>query len=981
VVAAKADQQRLSGREFRYIMAGDAGASAEEGPGGQSAQAPADADPGSPVGGSAKSEPPLDTTSMQLNIQQDDANERRPAPPEEGSPDTSKLELQLKHGRFTLGWGVKEYVVVPEKVNLLERSSELIRTLLQHWKLSYPKMLLTFQSGLAHPCHLHALEDFPFMATGTVKGFRKHTSLGHLLQSLIAERLGRGKKGADETVKMDGMEPDVKLTAHELRRYLANVAEEPKDEDDSKEHLQKAVDILNQQDFKKGVIDDLNKVVYHELKEVMDTIVSTAGKAGCWILVSGGADGGHFLLEESLADCKGKKPVVLVVDSPNGDRYNPDKPGNWKRIETPRHPQESDEEASKKKEEVKKAVQTALTKSQEMFRDLRKNAEEFLRPAGPTVPLSADFWRVNGKEGWTISSSKDPGAENIRWTRWSFRSGSHYIFTESKEFWNLQLNELGTTGCVFIGGGAGTCEEYMRYLQDKKPVIMIDGSGRFTEEVAHLHFRCLQQQLTLQPKPAEEDILRNAGFEPKDWVSQGVTVGQSPGRPHGGRSQKRTEVWNTFLKQFQTDLLMGRPPPGVKKQLFFGQNELGDIESLKYKYLDPMDTKRLSLVYERTGMEICRSVVVLDPFSKEQHRDFIIENQISLCLSNSALLCATGVAMQADGHALRSAWRVHDQLTKTAGHEKRFADRFAWVLMICSVLSVCLSLLHKRLQVAEQQFGLVGKVSQLENATGSAAEVDDEIAASVRLHEALPEGTEDWVGAALAVLPLLASFLLGINLRFRFAMRWSQAESARQLVESEIYRFRTRAGHYAVVGPTSGIAGLDGEQTEATTSGRMSRELQARQIFNDRIKECYDTCMGEMGISSLQVSHRVSREDLLYQKSDFPLIISDPKPRRPTSSKVTPERRRSDTQPPVKHQETTQLAEADTDEEVAQDEPGSGRHRWNICLGRKRNDRPYVPERGMFHISIDEYCEERVFDTLEFFDKEAKSLTRCNRLA
>ncbi|CAE7764980.1 unnamed protein product, partial [Symbiodinium microadriaticum] len=56
---------------------------------------------------------------------------------------------------------VQDFVYIPARstMDLAAKSSELFDTILRHWNLQRPYLLIKFQSGFAHPKHLLDAEE------------------------------------------------------------------------------------------------------------------------------------------------------------------------------------------------------------------------------------------------------------------------------------------------------------------------------------------------------------------------------------------------------------------------------------------------------------------------------------------------------------------------------------------------------------------------------------------------------------------------------------------------------------------------------------------------------------------------------------------------------------------------------------------------------------------------------------------------------
>eukprot|EP00931_Biecheleriopsis_adriatica_P066372 TRINITY_DN40748_c0_g1_i1.p1 TRINITY_DN40748_c0_g1~~TRINITY_DN40748_c0_g1_i1.p1 ORF type:complete len:1000 (+),score=133.22 TRINITY_DN40748_c0_g1_i1:102-3101(+) len=862
------------------------------------------------------------------------------------------IELQLKHGTFSTGNGPQQYVLVPAKVDLT-KSLDIVRVVRRHWQLPQPKLLLQFQSGFAHPEHMLTDGDFKFQ-----------------LLSMPGQQWTERHGTEPSTVGRSGQE-------------------------ESKENLEESLKKLKHK----------NKTSCKEVEELVTLIVKTASKANCWILVHGGPDGGSLFLERALKNCK-QKPIVLVVDSYKSARYQPENEDNWERIinelrkKNPTPPEgdppplrlagdeamaakspaaEDSKQAEgiakaaadmqQKEKDIKDIIQKTLQEGAQMFNQLEVNAEQIGKPAKP-FSLNTQFWEPNGKtERWTIASSTHSGAEEIKWHRWLFRGGTHYLLTENTRFWHLSLDEIAHQGCIFLGGGGGTFEALDRMLRAGQPVIVIDKTGRVAQEFAFLHFWLLEKLLfeKLPKRDARKKAAKSstnsgdAGAEGMD-TSDPADLG-GPTRTVGRNVRTAPVDLQRWMRDKQTYLLQGRLP-----QLETHQHEWKRMAKLKtcediIKYFENCKAtltlkadqiEALELLYNRVGFKICRSTVVLDPFDKREDRDFNIENQISLCLSNSSLIASDSTSRKADAEALKHAWSLHKHLDTTAKSEKRYSDRFTWLIMIISIASVGVSILHKDAQLSSKSSSIGS------NTTDTTAMISD-VDAVLKMAGAGDD--EAILTAFLLLLPIFGSLLLGMNLRFRFGLRWSHTRSALQTLEAEIFRFRTRAGDYAVSGVgLNNSPELLPEYGDSMLRGRLQREDAARELFNARVKSCQGACMNEMGISSLKSGAFLCQ-----------LFRSCCLGRRPEH--------RSEVHPSADLEETSVSDNSDSSSNKNGMPCDDSCARW-CCFRSKDLQNPLLPESPedrLAPMSLDEYHQNRLSPFFEYLKHEAERLTFLSR--
>lgn len=149
----------------------------------------------------------------------------------------------------------------------------------------------------------------------------------------------------------------------------------------------------------------------------------------------------------------------------------------------------------------------------------------------------------------------------------------------------------------------------------------------------------------------------------------------------------------------------------------------------------------------------------------------------------------------AEDETLRWAWSQYDGATRTARQYQRRHHAYQGVVLSLGVLATSLVAINAAL-------GLATRLDKPAFLTG---------------------GLED----AIIVIPILITILVAAAARLRFGPRWILLRGTAELIKSEIYRYRCRAGHYALAAhrrdsPESHLAATVGKALSGATRAEAS---------------------------------------------------------------------------------------------------------------------------------------------------------------
>ncbi|OLQ04950.1 hypothetical protein AK812_SmicGene11920 [Symbiodinium microadriaticum] len=191
-----------------------------------------------------------------------------------------ETEVSLRHGKFITEGSVQDFVYIPARstMDLAAKSSELFDTILRHWNLQRPYLLIKFQSGFAHPKHL---------------------------------------LDAEELRKLENKHMDSEIYKYYMHfRNFVSYQEKVNAEEEGQELDREK----REQIIRERTLELLNEFLYKSLSNLIDVIVRACVRNRCWILVEGGPNGGLLLLKQAAERCN-ERPTVLVLDSLKKKRY------------------------------------------------------------------------------------------------------------------------------------------------------------------------------------------------------------------------------------------------------------------------------------------------------------------------------------------------------------------------------------------------------------------------------------------------------------------------------------------------------------------------------------------------------------------------------------------------------------------------------------------------------------------------------------
>eukprot|EP00434_Breviolum_minutum_P029607 symbB.v1.2.026178.t1/scaffold2592.1/size78170/3 len=738
---------------------------------------------------------------------------------EEGKPVEEKVS-SLKHGKFLTDGRIQEFVYIPtaEFSDIAAKSSDLFDTILRHWNLPRPQLLIKFQSGFAHPKHLLSLEE--------IKKFEKlegsipkeqepeiYKYYKYFKDSLIAEKPG-------ETI------PDDKLT--------------------------------------KGALKLLNDFLFKSVNNLIDVIVRAAVRNRCWILVEGGPNGGLLLLKLAAERCK-ERPVILVINALKGKRFPYPKvdkkvkhyvgekhhlknladlvelealntPASNNKVkeavkdmvdamhkeawsvfqenqgQCPTQSQQSkqtlsseQEERSKWSEKDQREVEETKVQSALLTARILRHAKPIEKADMNPLKLGVSFWDSSlEKNGWECQTSTRLESHKIRWNHWHFRGGTHYIFTDDDTS-ELLTDCLAPSGCIFLGGGGGSKKELMKMLTNGEPVVCLDNTGRLTQDFVRCHnFLCT----TLFREADETDNSKKEAEMKKRFQSK-------------RSGQMSFETMHQQLKGKETtDFLKGDIARRTvfRTLTFNGEQGVRTREDIVKTF-----SQSLTQVNSFSQPELCelfitylRRGVVMDPLNPRECSGGHTEDKLSMCLSNFLILASNDTSDFADVEAVKAASRLEDQLMGAAKVERWWALFMTYMLLGLNFFSLLLALAR--------------------NSTAPA------------FLTWMPAGLLRW---GLPGVSAASTFISGLIGRFRFMLRWSKARSAAAQLEAEIWKFRTRVSDYVVVGSREDEEGTNRSSELGQAFTRERKQDVTRNLFRSNVTNIFNSAMEEMGTSSL----------------------------------------------------------------------------------------------------------------------------------
>ncbi|CAE7471208.1 unnamed protein product [Symbiodinium sp. CCMP2592] len=274
---------------------------------------------------------------------------------------TQEEAFSLRHGKFVTDGGVQEFVYIPatDASEISAKSGELFESILRHWNLQRPHLLIKFQSGFAHPKRLMDEKEMDKLANTDFNSeiYQYYDYFRECVDndSDVTEAIDKKRKKLEE--ERDKLEKQKAQNQKTLDTHQGTPASSPKEagdsrqkeaqflsedeekEDDEKnnagaqrksqdsktsydrlEALKDELKNLDAQVRKEKTLALLNDFLYGSLSNLIDVIVRACVRNRCWILVEGGPNGGLLLLKQAAERCL-EKPTILVMDSLKKSRY------------------------------------------------------------------------------------------------------------------------------------------------------------------------------------------------------------------------------------------------------------------------------------------------------------------------------------------------------------------------------------------------------------------------------------------------------------------------------------------------------------------------------------------------------------------------------------------------------------------------------------------------------------------------------------
>ncbi|CAE7447275.1 unnamed protein product, partial [Symbiodinium sp. CCMP2456] len=263
-------------------------------------------------------------------------------------------EVSLRHGKFISESRVQDFVYIPAKstMDIAAKSSELFETILRHWNLQRPYLLIKFQSGFAHPKHMLDAEELKKIEDRHVGSeiwryymhFKKFVreQAKKEAEKKEAEKTrktaeetagGTAEQGMQEVQAQQEEETTNQNTAEDTtggtaEQGMQEVQAQQEEETTNQNTAEDTTGGTTGHDKKKAekekirerALELLNEFLYKSLSNLIDVIVRACVRNRCWIVVEGGPNGGLLLLKQAAERCN-ERPIILVVDSLKKKRY------------------------------------------------------------------------------------------------------------------------------------------------------------------------------------------------------------------------------------------------------------------------------------------------------------------------------------------------------------------------------------------------------------------------------------------------------------------------------------------------------------------------------------------------------------------------------------------------------------------------------------------------------------------------------------
>jgi len=536
---------------------------------------------------------------------------------EAADPEADPRMKEIGWGRFHTHLGkVAPYMWLPKTAQL---DAAMAQRVMKQFQLKRPNLVLTFESGHAHPLHLlpedkELTESFNLADAAKEKKLNKKFRRQQTVDGCSME----SKEFCNETIKTRANFDALLVVLNDAQTAFSK---EQKKEKNSKAKM-----------------DMLNKTVKRLVYRVIQTILAITAEQNVWIVIQRKPTGIHVLLEEALLKFKSTKAVVLVIDCPFKKLYTSlDTKKNYMVLDS----LNKDGEQFTKLEQTLDTIIKDVTSLNAKMMTMKMSLEE----KDPTVwnlcdfeddrrdeDKNVQFWKEdNMKKGWTHKSARDPGSEGNRWSQYIFRSGTHYIFFDSERESDLDVSLFGAKGSVFLGGGRETKEQIMLAVRLGQPCVMIDHTGRATQQLMALH---------------------------KELISY---YRQEPSSRMGKESLFRRLITVS----------------GVDK-------DNSEVNFADVIAMDSMYHQRCNIIQE--------TCVAIDPLDKETNEAGIM-NKVAECFAASFRISTTVAYEASSRRAVANAWMMHAQLSTSCASQKFLYEVTMKAVLIMSLITLFASLI------------------------------------------------------------------------------------------------------------------------------------------------------------------------------------------------------------------------------------------------------------------------------------------------
>eukprot|EP00929_Paragymnodinium_shiwhaense_P064194 TRINITY_DN32132_c0_g2_i1.p1 TRINITY_DN32132_c0_g2~~TRINITY_DN32132_c0_g2_i1.p1 ORF type:complete len:990 (-),score=145.75 TRINITY_DN32132_c0_g2_i1:425-3394(-) len=721
---------------------------------------------------------------------------------------------QIKHGQFTVRGvpGVKKYMFVPPGVL---NSPDFVETMLKHWKLPRPNLLLEIAASHVPPDKL-VTEKVAFKQKAfenlRLDPHRPDGAVGEyiLLEDVTikkeptdaSENVGEKKKiervRVEEEVPSKGVDQDksqgksagrlrvsiaklfaqgqencttLPVSQEDRKLRWAKIAEDRetkagyiplRDEKSGKRWAKIVVDEVGEEREEDGarreeVLDGARDFFERKLEKLLGCVATAVESSGCWFLSKCGAQGNHMALEKALVASK-STPNILVLDDPCPSTQDDDKGDQCTR-----------ERARKLYERNYEHITRKLWDSSVPLKDQAQvqTIEQQVEQKGS---------EKDGVKFYELVKNNTVVVEG-----WSFRRGTHYVFAD--DFQDFNPRSLAPFGYLCMNGTTESKTMIREALGNPAlPAILVQHTAGTTQDYATI-----------------VDALPKSIADPKSTV---------------------IEIFNEVEATSDAD-----DQAKVK---------IADI-------LEVMDAKinNPSLFKD--------TIVVVDPMN--DHPEEVLRVLSAAFAAASTAVVEVG-AGRADKLVVRECWRMHEHLMASYRKQEVMSTVLLLLTLVLTILSTAVSVIAAHMKYC-------GANLETEEPNGSSHE-DDVAKAWLRFCR-----WDEYVRMSSVALPAITTIVSTVTISVNSTQKAGALFAAAGRLVNHIYRFRMRIGEYnSVLSKTENarlastlevdVAGDQGEAEENLTV--IARRV--RSMFAAKVREIYASVQnGHMADDAMDADH------------------------------------------------------------------------------------------------------------------------------